>query len=77
MALQASHVLTSSCEQKRKLAETIEPVEPLSVAAQPPVLLADYISSMQAKTFSKMSGIELADMQIPGEYFSVNYAGAF
>ena len=32
---------------------------------------------MQAKTFSKMSGIELADMQIPGEYFSVNYAGAF
>ncbi|RPD65914.1 hypothetical protein L227DRAFT_606074 [Lentinus tigrinus ALCF2SS1-6] len=51
--------------KKRKLAETIEPVEAPSIAAQPPVLLADYISSMQAKTFSKMSGIELADMQIP------------
>ncbi|KAI0637193.1 U3-containing 90S pre-ribosomal complex subunit-domain containing protein [Trametes polyzona] len=51
--------------KKRKLAETLEPVEPPSVAAQPPVLLADYISSMQAKTFNEMSGIELADMQIP------------
>ncbi|KAI0721556.1 U3-containing 90S pre-ribosomal complex subunit-domain containing protein [Cerioporus squamosus] len=51
--------------KKRKLAEAMEPVEPPSVAAQPPVVLADYISSMQAKTFSKMSGIELADMQIP------------
>ncbi|PCH38335.1 hypothetical protein WOLCODRAFT_96934 [Wolfiporia cocos MD-104 SS10] len=28
-------------------------------------MLADYLSSMQAKTFSKLSGIELADMQIP------------
>ncbi|KAI0807232.1 U3-containing 90S pre-ribosomal complex subunit-domain containing protein [Fomes fomentarius] len=51
--------------KKRKLAETIEPVETPSVAAQPPVMLADYISSLQAKTFSKMSGIELADVQIP------------
>ncbi|KAI0747911.1 U3-containing 90S pre-ribosomal complex subunit-domain containing protein [Daedaleopsis nitida] len=51
--------------KKRKLAETIEPVEPPSAAAQPPVLLADYISSMQAKSFSKMSGIELSDVQIP------------
>ena len=33
---------------------------------QPPVLLSDYLSSMQAKTFSKMSGIELTDIQIPG-----------
>ena len=29
-------------------------------------MLVDYLSSMQAKTFSKMSGIELADIQIPG-----------
>ncbi|KAI9064212.1 hypothetical protein FKP32DRAFT_609975 [Trametes sanguinea] len=50
---------------KRKLAETVEPAEPPSIAAQPPVLLADYLSTMQAKTFSDMSGIELADMQIP------------
>ncbi|KAI0083988.1 U3-containing 90S pre-ribosomal complex subunit-domain containing protein [Irpex rosettiformis] len=28
-------------------------------------MLVDYLSSMQAKTFSKMSGIELADIQIP------------
>ncbi|KAH9951389.1 U3-containing 90S pre-ribosomal complex subunit-domain containing protein [Amylocystis lapponica] len=51
--------------KKRKLAETMEPIEPPSVAAQPPTLLADYMSSMQAKTFSKMSGIELTDIQIP------------
>ncbi|OSD02859.1 hypothetical protein PYCCODRAFT_1366981 [Trametes coccinea BRFM310] len=51
--------------KKRKLAETVEPVEPPSIAAQPPVMLADYLSTMQAKTFSDMSGIELADMQIP------------
>ncbi|KAL6309128.1 U3-containing 90S pre-ribosomal complex subunit-domain containing protein [Sparassis latifolia] len=51
--------------KKRKLAETVEPIEPPSMAAQPPVLLADYMSSMQAKTFSKMSGVELADIQIP------------
>ena len=63
-------------EQKRKLAETIEPVEPPSIAAQPPVMLADYITSMQAKSFSKMSGIELADVQIPGEYYPPSPAGA-
>ncbi|KAL7283219.1 hypothetical protein ACG7TL_002646 [Trametes sanguinea] len=51
--------------KKRKLAETVEPVEPPSIAAQPPVMLADYLSTMQAKTFSDMSGIELADMHIP------------
>ena len=65
------HILTHThfpAEQKAKLAETVEAVEPPSVAAQPPVMLADYISSMQAKTFAKMSGIELADMQIPGDY---------
>ena len=53
-------------EKKAKLAEAVEAVEPPSLSAQPPVMLADYITSMQAKTFSKMSGIELADMQIPG-----------
>ncbi|KAI0797789.1 U3-containing 90S pre-ribosomal complex subunit-domain containing protein [Abortiporus biennis] len=40
-------------------------MEPVSIAAQPPLLITDYLSSMQAKTFSKMSGIELADVQIP------------
>ena len=54
--------------QKQKIAQQTEVVE-TSVAAQPPVMLADYLSSMQAKTFSKMSSIELADMQIPGKQF--------
>ena len=52
--------------QKAKLAETAEAVDPPSAAAQPPVVLADYVTAMQAKTFSKMSGVELADVQIPG-----------
>lgn len=54
--------------QKQKLVQQTEVVE-TSVAAQPPVMLADYLSAMQAKTFSKMSSIELADMQIPGKHF--------
>ncbi|OBZ75592.1 Protein cms1 [Grifola frondosa] len=40
--------------------------EPPSVADQPPIMLADYLTSMQTKTFSKLSAIELADFQIPG-----------
>lgn len=48
------------------MSQTLDSAEAPSVAAQPPVLLADYLSSIQAKTFSKMSSIELADVQIPG-----------
>ncbi|KZT11479.1 uncharacterized protein LAESUDRAFT_642058 [Laetiporus sulphureus 93-53] len=51
--------------QKRRLAESLNPVETPSVAAQSPMLLADYLSSMQAKAFSKMTSIELSDVQIP------------
>ncbi|KAI0736878.1 U3-containing 90S pre-ribosomal complex subunit-domain containing protein [Fomitopsis betulina] len=47
------------------MSQTLDSAEAPSVAAQPPVLLADYLSSIQAKTFSKMSSIELADVQIP------------
>ena len=43
-------------------------MEAPSIVAQQPAMLVDYLSSMQAKTFSKMSGIELADIQIPGAY---------
>lgn len=50
--------------KKRKVIGSLDVVTPSSVAAQPPSMLVDYISSMQAKTFSKMSGIELADIQI-------------
>ncbi|KAJ3556636.1 hypothetical protein NM688_g1911 [Phlebia brevispora] len=56
--------------KKQRVAETTEPAETPSVAAQPPSLLVDYVSSMQAKTFSKMSGIELADIQIPDRDFN-------
>jgi len=51
------------------MAETAEVIEPLSVAAQPAHTLADYLSSMQAKAFPAMSGIELGDVMIPGKRF--------
>lgn len=37
-------------------------------------MLSDYLSSVQAKTFSKMSGIELTDIQIPGTSLDANLA---
>ncbi|THH14716.1 hypothetical protein EW146_g5649 [Bondarzewia mesenterica] len=55
--------------KKRKLAEAMEPEEQLSVAAQPPTNLAEYLAAMQAKAFPKMSAIELQDRQIPGIEF--------
>jgi len=51
--------------KKRKLAETVEMVEPLSMAAQPAHKLADYMSAMQAKAFPKLTGLELNDRSIP------------
>lgn len=51
--------------KQRKLAETVEVIKPLSVAAQPAHKLADYVSSMQAKAFPAMSGVELGDVLIP------------
>ncbi|PSR88913.1 hypothetical protein PHLCEN_2v5062 [Hermanssonia centrifuga] len=51
--------------KKIKLAESTGVVEASSVAAQSPSQLLGYLSTKQAKTFSKMSGIELADIQIP------------
>ena len=53
--------------QRRKLAETVEVLEPLSIAAQPAHKLADYMSAMQAKAFPDLTGLELNDMCIPGE----------
>lgn len=52
--------------QKRKIAESVENVN-RPVAAQSPLELSAYIASFQAKTFSKLSAIELDDMQIPGK----------
>jgi len=52
--------------KKRKLAESSDIVEPDSITAQSPVALQAYLASMQAKTFSTMSALELDDIQIPG-----------
>jgi len=52
--------------QKRKLAETKESIPPESIAAQPPHELARLLATMQAKTFSKYSELELEDILIPG-----------
>ncbi|TCD66458.1 hypothetical protein EIP91_001338 [Steccherinum ochraceum] len=51
--------------KKQRVAESTEVIPTASVSMQPPLALSDYLSSMQAKTFSKMSAIELADIQIP------------
>jgi protein CMS1 len=62
-----SLIIIHYLSQKRKLAETVEVIEPLSVAVQPAHKLADYVSSMQVKAFPAMSGIELSDVLIPGK----------
>ena len=49
------------------MVESTEVVAPASITMQPPLALSDYLSSMQAKTYPKMSAIELADIQIPGK----------
>ncbi|KAG8217451.1 U3-containing 90S pre-ribosomal complex subunit-domain containing protein [Butyriboletus roseoflavus] len=51
--------------KRRKLAETLEVVEPLSTAAQPVHKLANYMSAMQAKAFPDLTGLELNDRRIP------------
>ncbi|KAF9466389.1 U3-containing 90S pre-ribosomal complex subunit-domain containing protein, partial [Collybia nuda] len=50
--------------RKRKLVQSVDVVEH-SITAQPPGTLSDYLSSIQAKCFSKLSPIELDDMRIP------------
>ena len=53
-------------EQKPKLKET--QVEQSSlIALQSPSELADYLAGSQAKSFSRLSRIELEDIRIPGE----------
>ncbi|PPQ68962.1 hypothetical protein CVT24_000351 [Panaeolus cyanescens] len=51
--------------KKRKLTETVETVEG-SIAQQAPNELATYLASMQAKSFSQLSVIEMEDLKIPG-----------
>jgi len=52
--------------QKLKFAETTDPVFATSLAAQSPTGLSDFLVAKQAKTFSKMTAMELDDVRIPG-----------
>ncbi|KAH9977206.1 U3-containing 90S pre-ribosomal complex subunit-domain containing protein [Lactifluus volemus] len=51
--------------KKRKLNEGAEPGDVPSVALRPPAMISEYLSAMQAKSFSKISVLELQDRQIP------------
>ena len=55
----------SSCSQKRRLAESAASVEQ-ALAVKAPKELAQYLSSMQHKTFPDLSELELGDRAIPG-----------
>jgi protein CMS1 len=50
------------------LAEVAEPKQELSIAAQSPEDISEYLATMQKKSFTDMSDIELDDMRIPCEY---------
>ncbi|KAG2020689.1 hypothetical protein CC2G_005997 [Coprinopsis cinerea AmutBmut pab1-1] len=51
--------------KKRKLAETQDPKLTQTVALQSPEKLAEYLASMQKRTFKDMSDLELEDLRIP------------
>jgi protein CMS1 len=55
-----------SLKQKRKLNEATEPGDHPSLASQSPAVMSEYLSTMQAKSFPKMSALELQDRQIQG-----------
>ncbi|KAG6891034.1 hypothetical protein C0992_010696 [Termitomyces sp. T32_za158] len=50
--------------KKRKLAETVEVIQP-SAADQSPVQLSEFLASYQVKVFPNMTALELEDMRIP------------
>lgn len=52
--------------KKRKLSEAREPGDQPSLASQSPTAMSGYLSTMQAKSFPKMSALELQDRQIQG-----------
>ena len=53
-------------QQKRKLNKTTESGDLTSVALRSPDMISEYLSMMQARSFSKMSALELQDRLIPG-----------
>lgn len=59
-------VVPDTRQQKRKLTEASEPGDRPSLASQSPAVMSEYLSAMQAKSFLKMSALELQDRQIQG-----------
>jgi protein CMS1 len=55
--------------KKRKFNEATEPGDHPSVASRSPAAISEYLSAMQAKSFSKMSALELQDRQIQDSEF--------
>jgi hypothetical protein len=53
-------------QQKRRLNETTESEDLSSAALRSPAMISECLSTMQAKSFSKMSALELQDRHIPG-----------
>jgi len=51
-------------EKKRKLNEATVPGDHPSVASRSPAIMSEYLSVIQAKSFSRMSALELQDRQI-------------
>jgi protein CMS1 len=51
--------------KKRKLIETTESGDLTSVALRSPGMISEYLSIMQARSFSKISALELQDRHIP------------
>ncbi|KAJ3535065.1 hypothetical protein NMY22_g6654 [Coprinellus aureogranulatus] len=51
--------------KKRKMAETAEPKQEVSIAARSPEEISEYLSAMQKKSFTDLTDIELDDIRIP------------
>lgn len=52
------------------MAETAEPKQEVSIAARSPEEISEYLSTLQKKSFTDMSDIELDDIRIPRKCFS-------
>jgi hypothetical protein len=53
-------------QKKIKLVESTAAGHERFKATEPPFALANYLVSMQAKTFNALSKIELEDLRLPG-----------
>lgn len=71
------HALSAIAQKRRTVEASGETSEPASIAAQPPALLAEYLSKLQAKSFSKLTAVELDDIRIPGKLESTHIFNFF